>query len=155
TTSATRRRRAMTGGPLPTFLVIGAQKSATHWLRVNLGLHPDVFCADGEPAFFNDKVRYEESGVEWYRAQFAGWSGEAIVGESTPGYMFWRHHPERVADRIGAVLPEARLVAILRNPVDRAQSALIHHVQRGALAPETDLLDLVRSAPPHREPFGI
>ena len=63
-------------------------------------------------------------GLDWYRAQFESWAGESILGEATPGYMMWRHHPRRVAERIKEVVPDARLIAILRNPVDRAQSAL-------------------------------
>ena len=80
--------------PLPTFLIIGAQKSATRWLRLNLGLHPAVFTASREIEFFNNRDRYEDQGASWYREQFEGWDGEAIVGEATPGYMFWRHHPD-------------------------------------------------------------
>jgi hypothetical protein len=43
--------------PLPTFLIIGAQKSATRWLRLNLGLHPAVFAASREIEFFNNRDR--------------------------------------------------------------------------------------------------
>ena len=141
--------------PLPTFLIIGAQKSATRWLRLNLGLHPGVFTASTEIAFFNNGDRFETLGLAWYRAQFEGWAGQPIVGEATPGYMFWRHGPACVADRIRSSIPEARLVALLRNPVDRAQSAMIHHIEGGKIPPETHLLELVRSAPPEREPLGI
>ena len=77
--------------PLPTFLIIGAQKSATRWLRLNLGLHPDIFSARRELEFFNNGDRVERAGLVSYRAQFEGWSGEPFVGEATPGYMFWHH----------------------------------------------------------------
>src|SRR3954468_2992808 len=86
--------------PLPTFLIIGAQKSATRWLRLNLGLHPAVFTAAREIEFFNNGDRYRELGTDWYREQFEGWDGEAIVGEATPGYLFWRHRPAMVSERI-------------------------------------------------------
>jgi hypothetical protein len=141
--------------PLPTFLIIGAQKSATRWLRLNLGLHPDVYTQSRELEFFNTADRFDDFGVEWYRAQFDGWRGEPVVGEATPGYMFWRHRPETVADRIARVVPDVRLIAILRNPIDRAQSALVHHIEFGALPPETDLLEYVRSIPPERDWLGI
>src|SRR5690349_3233083 len=114
--------------PIPTFLIIGAQKSATRWLRMNLGEHPDVFAASREIEFFNSK-RFERDGVDWYRAQFDGWSGERIVGDATPGYMFWRHRPDVMAERMHETVPDVRLIAILRNPVDRAHSAVLHHVQ--------------------------
>jgi hypothetical protein len=141
--------------PLPTFLIIGAQKSATRWLRLNLGLHPDVFTAARELEFFNDKEHFGTDGVEWYRSQFDGWTGEPFVGEATPGYMFWRHHPELIAERIADTLPEVRLLAILRNPVDRAQSALAHHIAFKALPEGTRLVAYVRQMPPEQDRLGI
>ncbi len=141
--------------PLPTFVIIGAQKSATRWLRLNLGLHPDVYTAPSEVEFFNSKQHYETDGVDWYRAQFEGWAGEPCVGEATPGYMFWRHDPNRMSDRIAATLPDAQLIAVLRNPIDRAQSALVHHIAFKALPEGTDLLEHVRSTPPERDKLGI
>jgi hypothetical protein len=145
----------MSALPLPTFLIIGAQKSATRWLRLNLGLHPDVFVSRTEIEFFNNAQRFDELGEEWYRTQFAGWEGEPFVGEATPGYMFLRDDPSMVSQRIGRMVPAARLLAILRNPIDRAQSALAHHISFGALPPETDLLDYVRGVPPERDHLGI
>jgi hypothetical protein len=141
--------------PLPSFLIIGAQKSATRWLRYNLGLHPDVYASDTEIQFFNDGKRFNELGPDWYRAQFAEWNGASIVGEATPGYMFWRHRPVVVSQRIRGVVPDVRLIAILRNPVDRAHSAMLHHIAHEKLPRDTDILELVRSIPPERDPLGI
>jgi Sulfotransferase domain len=141
--------------PLPTFLIVGAQKSATRWLRLNLGLHPDVYTASRELEFFNNGERFRTSGVAGYRAQFQGWAGEPIVGEATPGYMFWRHHPELVAERVQQVVPDAQLIAILRNPIDRAQSAVVHHIEFKALPPDTDLLEHARRTPPESDRLGI
>src|SRR5262245_12635623 len=118
-----QRRKPRVDPPLPTFLIIGAQKSATRWLRTNLGLHPDVYAVDEELWFFNDiNHRFTKRGLPWYRAQYDGWSGEPLLGEATPGYMMLRHDPALVAERIGEVVPDVRLIAVLRNPVDRAQS---------------------------------
>lgn len=141
--------------PLPTFVIIGAQKSGTRWLRLNLGLHPDVYAAPTEVEFFNNAERFGTGGTAWYRSQFGGWSGEPFVGEATPGYMFWHHGPATKAERIQQVIPEARLIAILRNPIDRAQSALVHHIQFKTLPEATDLLEHVRRTPPERDPLGI
>jgi hypothetical protein len=141
--------------PLPTFVIIGAQKSATRWLRLNLGLHPDVFSASRELEFFNNRDRFEQEGLASYRAQFEGWAGESFVGEATPGYMFWHHNPRVIAERIRETVPEVRLIAILRNPVDRAQSAVVHHIEGGSLAPGAKVLDVVRRTPPDRDPLGI
>jgi hypothetical protein len=141
--------------PLPTFLIIGAQKCATRWLRFNLGLHPEVFAAPTELSFFNNGPRFEDLGVAWYREQFEGWAGEPVVGEATPGYMFWRHRPYICRERILAVVPEVRLIAILRNPIDRAQSAMIHHIASSGLPKDSNLLDLVEQTPPERDKLGL
>ena len=141
--------------PLPTFIIIGAQKSATRWLRINLGRHPQVYTAPTETMFFHSPERFDARGLEWYRAQFAGWAGEPVVGEATPGYMMWRHRPRRVAMRIKDVVPDARPIAILRNPVDRAGSAQAHFVSRGRLPAEANLLELIRRTPPARDPFCL
>ena len=141
--------------PLPTFLIIGAQKSATRWLRSNLGRHPDVFAPPHEPSFFNHEDHFHEDGLAWYRTQFEGWAGERHVGESTPGYMMWRHSPERVARRIRTTLPDVRLLAILRNPIDRAQSAMLHHMKRDRIPADARLADLVRAIPPEQDQLGL
>jgi hypothetical protein len=143
-----------TNSPLPSFLIIGAQKSATRWLRANLGEHPEICTAREELAFFNIGKRYRQ-GFDWYRHQFMGWRGEPIVGEATPGYMMMRHRPEVVAKRITRVMPDARLIAILRNPVDRAQSALVHHIRRGRLPHGTRLTDLIRDDPKEAERLSL
>lgn len=149
------RGGAMPELPLPNFLIIGAQKSATRWLRLNLGLHPDVFTVEREIEFFNNGERFSGLGTEWYREQFAGWAGERWVGEATPGYMFWRHDPAEMAERIDGTLPDVRLIAILRNPVDRSQSAVVHHIEGGGIPAGTGVLDYVRSVDPERDPLGI
>jgi hypothetical protein len=140
--------------PLPTFLIIGAQKSATRWLRSNLGKHPDVFAADEELAYFNRRS-FARNDADWYRDQFVGWAGEPIVGEATPGYMMWTNDPARTARRINKTLPDVRLVALLRNPVDRAYSAMVHHKKRGRIPADARLLDIVRSQPTESEQFGL
>jgi len=133
---------------LPTFVIIGAQKSATRWLRSNLGEHPDVFTAGSELHFWNNEYRVEKLGIDWYRDHFDGWSGEPIVGEATPGYMIWRHHPAYVAKRLHEHHPSVRLIALLRNPIDRAQSAMVHHIRRKRLPAGSRLLDVVREQRP-------
>jgi hypothetical protein len=87
-------------GPFPTFLIIGAQKGATRWLRHNLGEHPDIHTVSEEVMFFN---RYYERGSDWYRTAFFRHTDEGHVGEATPGYMIWREHPHITAARIEAL----------------------------------------------------
>ena len=136
------------GHALPSFVIIGAQKSATRWLRSNLGRHPDIFTARAEMHFWNSARRVEKHGIDWYRDQFEGWNGEPIVGEATPGYMIWRHHPAYVAQRMQEQLPDLKLIALLRNPVDRAQSAMLHHMRRQRIPVGSRLIDVVREQRP-------
>ncbi len=140
--------------PLPTFVVIGAQKSATRWLRTNLGEHPDIHVAPRELVFFSSTERYAR-GLSWYREQFEGWDGQPVVGEASPAYMMWRHHPDRVAARVHESLGRVPVIAILRNPVERAQSAFRHHLDQGRIEPGTALLQHVRACPPEQDRLGI
>jgi hypothetical protein len=141
--------------PLPTFIIIGAQKSATRWLRQNLGRHPEIFTAPREVKYFNHPKRIAALGPDWYRAQFEGWVGEPFVGEATPGYMMLGHGPADVAERIRWTVPDVRLMALLRNPVDRAHSAFVHHQRQGRIHPRARLMDVVTSCAPEDDWMGI
>ena len=141
--------------PLPSFIVIGAQKSATRWLRLNLGRLPDVFVAGHEIKYFNHASRVDALGTEWYRSQFTGWSGEPVVGEATPGYMMLGHGPADVAERIAATVPQVRLIALLRNPVDRTVSAFVHHQRQHRIHPCAGVLPTVRSCRPEDDWMGL
>ena len=112
-------------GELPNFVIIGAMKSATTSLAHYLAAHPDVFMAPGKEVHYFD--RNFDEGLESYRKQFAGATVELTRGEATPDYMYWHEVPPRMAE----VIPEARLIAILRNPVDRAYSHFWHERARG------------------------
>jgi hypothetical protein len=133
-------------GRLPTFVIIGAQKSGTRWLKSNLEEHPDVFVAPGEPGYFHDPQRMRSLGPDWYRAQFAEAAGAKSVGEGTPGYMIWHHRPADIAERIDEHVPDVRVVAILRNPVDRVRSAFLHYQKWGDIPQDADLMTVVRGA---------
>ena len=114
------RRMSSDDTPLPTFLIIGAQKSATRWVAVQPRPAPRrVHRRHRTVVLQQPRNRSRTAVLDAYRAQFTGWHGEPIVGEATPGYMMWRHHPEVVAERIEQVVPDVRLLAVLRNPVDR------------------------------------
>jgi hypothetical protein len=110
-------------GRLPTFVIVGAMRSGTTSLARHLGAHPEVFMAEEKEVHFFD--RHWALGPDWYRGRFARVSAERMVGEATPAYLYHPDVPARMAD----LLPEARLIAILRNPVDRAYSH--YWLQRG------------------------
>lgn len=112
----TMRAEDREGDPLPNFIIIGAMRSGTTTLARSLGAHPDVFMAPQKEVHFFD--RHYERGVDWYRSRFTGAGGERRIGEATPAYMFDATALERMAD----LVPDALLLSILRNPVDRAYS---------------------------------
>jgi hypothetical protein len=144
----------MTLPPRPSFLIIGAQKSATRWLRTQLGEHPDIYVSDTEIEYFNH--HFHERPIEWYRQQFHGWAGESFVGEATPGYMFHADDAARSAARIHLLLgSDVRLFAVLREPVARLRSAYIHHLRRGRIPSETDPVELLTRLTPDDDPLGL
>jgi hypothetical protein len=140
--------------PLPDFIVIGAQKAGTHWIRENLGAHPDVYVAPAELEFFIRPSWVRRHGADGYRRLFLGWDGEALLGEATPGYLVDWHGPERMARAMADLVPDVRPIAILRDPVERARSALVHHRRRGTkgVPMDGDLVTVLRGlGPPERD----
>nr|WP_259041692.1 sulfotransferase domain-containing protein [Salinibacter ruber] len=117
--------------PIPDFLIIGAQKSGTTTLHGWISNHPEVKTGVWkEVHFFDWRHRYEKRGLRWYRSHFPVLikPSKFKVGESTPEYLFNPASPRRVAETI----PNARLVVLLRNPVDRAYSHYHHSRRLGA-----------------------
>ena len=90
-------------------------RSGSTSLYKYLQVHPQVWMPRKEIHFFD---RRWDNGLDWYRDRFDGWSGQPAVGEATPTYLA----ETEALDRMATTIPEARLVAILRDPVDRAYS---------------------------------
>jgi Sulfotransferase domain len=132
-TRATSQRR-----PMPDYLIIGAQRSGTTSLDSYLRRHPAVV-----PAPLTKEVHYFDRnfhlGEGWYRAHFptraalqrrqrrAGLPHLPLTGEATPYYVFHPHAPQRIA----RLLPHAKLIVLLRDPVARAWSHYHHEVALG------------------------
>jgi len=111
--------------PLPDFLVLGAQKAGTTALYAYLRRHPGITGPSWKEVSFFD--RHWTRGERWYRGNFPLRARGALVGEASPSYLFHPLAPQRVRQ----VVPDARLVALLRNPVDRAYSHYHHEVALG------------------------
>jgi hypothetical protein len=118
-------------GMLPDFLIIGAQKGGTTFLYNILRRHPYFEAAVKKEIHFFDTPRFER-GVDWYRTHFPQRQQRngyrVITGEASPYYLFYPRAARRVADTI----PQARLIALLRNPVDRAFSDYQHTLRQGS-----------------------
>jgi hypothetical protein len=112
---------------LPNFLVIGSEKCGTTWLYFCLKEHPEIFMPFIKEIHYFDK--YYDSGNEWYERYFRSWSGQKAIGEVNPGYLYG----ERTAERIWRDLPEAQLIVVCRNPIERAYSRYKHSVEKNGL----------------------
>lgn len=111
---------------LPDFVVIGAQKAGTTSLFSYLCEHPLVRPGLAKEVHFFDNNFARGPG--WYRAHFPqAPRQDRRIGEATPYYMF---HPLAPA-RMAATIPDAKLIVVLRNPVDRAYSHYHHEVRGG------------------------
>ena len=117
-------------GAMPDFLIIGAKKCGTTFLYDLLSRHPYVEPAAKKELHYFDILADEES-TEWYRRCFPPprWKEgrRTITGEATPEYLSYPPASRRMAK----VIPQARLIALLRNPVDRAYSDYQQVVRKG------------------------
>ncbi len=120
---------------LPNFLIIGAGKSGTTSLYHYLKQHPDVYMSPvKEPRFFSwegEKLNFHGPGdqahlkraqittnFQDYCALFEAANGQKAIGEASTSYLYI----EQAAERIHRTMPSAKLVAVLRHPVERAYS---------------------------------
>lgn len=111
---------------LPNFIIIGAEKSATTYLHECLREHPAVFMPSEEIPFFEDPD-YLQSNIESFERLFEKACDKKAIGIKRPNYL---HKPE-CPERISRNIPFARLIAILRDPIDRVISAYYHNVRMG------------------------
>lgn len=142
---------------LPDFLIVGAMKSGTSSLFNYLMQHPKIVPPIRKELHFFGPGFHAGKSETWYRAHFPSkarlWGGK-ITGEATPGYMFY----PGAADRLAAHVPNARLIVVLRDPVERAISHYFHEIRMGreflpideAMAAEDTRLALAA-----RDPHGI
>jgi hypothetical protein len=134
--------------PRPNFFVIGASKSGTTSLCELLAGHPDVFVSDPkEPCYF---TQAEARGLSqrWYEALFAGSAGHRAIGEGSTDYAVVGLHPG-IEDRLAAYAPDARLVYIVRHPLERIESQWIQMRSQGE-AP-LDFTAAIREVPENIE----
>ena len=121
----------------PNFIVIGAMKSATTSLYTYLKQHPEIFMTKiKEPMFFNNykqNLDYKVLGskskklttLEDYWLMFEDVSSEKAIGAASPAYIYNKKAPQLIKEN----LQNVRIIAILRQPVDRAYSNYLHVVR--------------------------
>lgn len=148
---------------LPNFFIVGAPKAGTTSLYHYLDQHPQVYLSSiKEPHFFADEIREancdlaarriiarENRGVrefvsgpmrekrfggivpDWesYTRLFANAANQSALGEASVCYLWSRSAPQRIVEKI----PDAKILALLRDPVERAFSQYIHGLSNGAI----------------------
>ncbi|MEM9542897.1 MAG: sulfotransferase [Cyanobacteria bacterium P01_E01_bin.42] len=120
---------------LPNFLILGAAKTATTSIYRYLKQHPQIFMSgakepnffafEGEPPNFRGPRDLDEPtiiDIERYRTLFDSVTDELAIGEASVLYLSTPHTPERIHHHI----PDAKLMAFVRDPVDRAFSNFLH-----------------------------
>jgi hypothetical protein len=138
-------------GGLPDFLILGAPKAGTTAIYHALRQRPDVFMPrQKELRFFafagaqiakSDPVnRKAVTDLETYRLHFSDAKESQLKGEASPAYL----SSELAPGRIRKTVPEARMIAILRNPVDRAFSHFLFAIQQGYEPRDAEFLDALR-----------
>ncbi len=126
---------------LPNFIILGAAKAGTTALYYYLMQHPQIhvtplketnfFALEGQPLDFRGPGdeeyvnRLSITRLEDYKEQYRWSGGRTAIGEASPLYLY----SPRAVERIRHYVPDAKLIAILRNPVDRAFSAFLHLVR--------------------------
>lgn len=119
---------------LPDFVIIGVQKGGTTSLYDFVIDHPKVVAAARKEVSYFSALH--DLGPAWYRSQFPtrlGVRRGKLTGEATPAYIFNRKAPEHMK----VLLPDIRMVVVLRNPVDRAYSQWQMNLRNGKIPSET------------------
>ncbi|MGH9275962.1 MAG: sulfotransferase family protein [Acidimicrobiales bacterium] len=124
---------------LPTFLIIGAQKAATTSLWEYLRQHPGVYVPPAlkEVNYFIEQGNWDK-GIDWYERLYSDAEPSQRRGDVSPGYSmfpFYRGAPARAAE----LIPDARVVYMIRHPVERMVSAWVEGIGWGI--EDHDLVD--------------
>ena len=115
----------MSGPRFPDFVIIGAMKSATSTLHVQLAAQPGFFMSTPkEPNFFSDADQWAK-GLDWYRDLFNEARDGDLCGESSTHYTKLPDLPDALP-RLAQYLPDAKYIYVMRHPIDRLVSHYVH-----------------------------
>jgi len=130
----------------PNFFILGAQKAGTSSLYHYLKQHPQVYMSPIKEAKFFLKKNPSKKEEEEYLELFDGAENYPVRGEATPLYLSGQGVPERIHEKV----PDARMVVILRDPVERAYSAFLMTRRQGT-EPLSSFSEVVKAEPKRRE----
>ncbi len=115
---------------LPNFIVIGAGKAGTTSLWGYLREHPQVFMSEPKELNFFTTEHNWDRGLAWYESHFANAGNALAIGEVTGSYTNWPNF-NGVPQRMVEILPDAKLVYVIRHPIERIVSAFKYMTLRG------------------------
>ena len=122
---------------LPDFVIIGAMKCGTTTLHAQMAAQPQFFMSEPkEPNFFSNDEIFAK-GEDWYRGLFKDAPEGAIKGESSTHYAKLPTYPKTV-ERLAALIPDAKFIYVMRDPVDRLISHYIHEWTQGVITVPID-----------------
>jgi len=132
--------------PKPNFLIIGAAKAGNISLATLLDAHPDAGIVLGEqPNFFSFDDKYK-LGWKQYLKLFQRCEGKSAVGDISRSYSRIRYHPQ-VVERIQEHIPRAKIIYMVRHPLDRMVSAYVEHMNQPKPPAFVSVSDAVRKEP--------
>lgn len=123
--------------------VIGINKAGTSWLYHLLAHHPDIYMSDVKELYFFGSDREGPASLDAYHAHFPFDHPYSYFGEATVTY----YQEAQVADEIQAYNPDARLLAIVRDPIERLRSQFRYHKQLGFIDEDVSLSDGLSHVP--------
>ncbi len=126
---------------LPNMLIVGAQKAGTTWLHHNLKKSRHFFGSENKELSGFNHANYRAR-LEDYARNFEEAGEATYVFESTPAYFDVRYRRTDPARNIADTLEDPRIIVILRDPIDRYESAMTHHMMREKI-PYTPVIDEV------------
>lgn len=115
---------------LPNLIIIGAMKCGTTSLHSYLSLHPQIQMSRiKELNFFNEKYNWKK-GIQWYESNFHERPAKKIYGEASPNYTNYKISPE-VPERMHSLIPQAKLIYLVRDPIQRMVAHYVHKYSSG------------------------
>lgn len=130
----------------PHFLGLGAQRSGTSWIYSCLNDHPEICIPIKEIHFFSRERNYPK-GIEWYERIFDRCPPGTKAGEFSTSYLYDKKTPSRIAK----YYPKVKLIASLRNPIDRAYSNYRNDIMAGNIPDSVSFEGALENHPEYLE----
>lgn len=125
------------------FLGLGAQKSATSWLFQCLREHPEICLAEEKEIHYFSNADVYARGHLWYESHWENCTAQQRKGEISTSYLSSPDAPARIKE----YAPHAKLIALLRHPIDRAESHIRHLLSKSEISEHMSLTEMLATRP--------